>query len=79
MCYNENDDMMTDKDYQYEYWEIVKEKAIMHPKMKALLDEVYSSVRDEGLKPVLKRKRLLNLYHKFIDEKNKLALSIDKC
>lgn len=53
------------KSYQLEYWLKVKDKSRMHPKMKSLLEEVYTEVSIEGLDKVLKRKKLRNLYDKY--------------
>lgn len=53
------------KEYQLSYWNRVKEKTRMHPKMKSLIEKVYTDVSIEGLKPVLKRKRLKKLYEEY--------------
>ena len=56
------------KEYQLEYWNKVKEKTRMHPKMKELIEEVYLAVSKEGLKPVLKRRRLKGLYEEYKEQ-----------
>lgn len=50
------------KEHQLTYWGWTKEKAKMHPDIYKLLEKVYTDVSIEGLKPVLKRKRLKELY-----------------
>ena len=55
------------KEYQLEYWNRVKKKAKIHPKMEALLDKVYTDVSVEGLDAVLNRKRLKTLYDEIIN------------
>ena len=51
--------------YQLSYWNKVKDSAIMHPKMKKLLDRVYTDVSKKGLNVVLKKKYLKSLYNKY--------------
>ena len=52
-------------DTQLNYWNNAKKKAKMHPKMIKLLDELYKEVSIKGLKPVLKRKNLKEMYNKY--------------
>ena len=58
-----------DQHYQLTYWNRVKDKARIHPKMRDLLERVYMDVDKEGLKKVLKRKRLKELYNEYTLEK----------
>ena len=58
-----------DQHYQFTYWSRVKDQSRMHPKMRDLLERVYKDVDKEGLKPVLKRKRLKRLYDEYTVEK----------
>lgn len=58
------------KEYQLGYWNKVKGKAIIHPDMEKLITKVYELVSKEGLKPVLKRKRLQDLYNEYILKNN---------
>lgn len=51
--------------YQLSYWNRVKEKALMNEKMKLLLDEVYTAIKNEGIQPVLKKKRLREMYDRY--------------
>ena len=53
------------KEYQLEYWNRIKGRTRMHPKMKELIEKVYTDVSKEGLKPVLKRKRLKEYYNEY--------------
>ena len=53
------------KEYQLEYWKRAKEKAILHPKMEALIEKVYEDISKEGIDPVLKKKRLVKLYQDY--------------
>ena len=53
------------KEYQLSYWNKVKDKAILHPKYKSLLDKVYLEVSEKGLNEVLKKKYLKKLYEKY--------------
>ena len=53
------------KEYQLSYWKKVKDNAIIHPKIKKLLDRIYTDVSKKGLKPVLKKKYLKELYDKY--------------
>ena len=54
-----------DHHYQLKYWNRVKDKAIMHPKMFELLDKTYSDLSEKGLKVVLKKKYLKDLYDQY--------------
>ena len=51
--------------YQLEYWNRVKDRAIMHPKMKECIEKVYVTEKEEGLKKILKRKKLKEIYDKY--------------
>ena len=51
--------------YELKYWEFVREKAIIHPKMRKLLDRVYLDISEKGLDIVLKKKYLRELYYKY--------------
>ena len=53
------------KEYQLSYWNKVKDKAILHPKYKKLLDKVYQEVSEKGLNKVLKKKYLKGLYDEY--------------
>ena len=48
--------------YQLEYWNRVKDYMIIHPNMKKMITRVFELESEEGLKKVLKRKRLRELY-----------------
>ena len=50
------------KEYQLNYWKKVRDNSIMHPRMKNLLDRVYTDISKKGLDQVLKRKYLKELY-----------------
>ena len=53
------------KEYQLSYWNKVKDKAILHPKYRNLLDKVYQEVSEKGLNKVLKKKYLKGLYDEY--------------
>lgn len=53
------------KEYQLSYWNKVKDKAILHPKYRKLLDKVYQEVSEKGLDKVLKKKYLKGLYDEY--------------
>ena len=53
------------KEYQLKYWQKVKEKGKIHPKVKEYIEKVYTDVSNEGLKKVLHRKRLKKLYDEY--------------
>lgn len=54
-----------DQHYQLSYWNRVKNTARMDPKMIKLLDKVYKEISDKGLKPVLNKKYLKEMYLKY--------------
>lgn len=54
------------KEYQLSYWNRTKVRAKIPQELMNLLDEVYQTVADEGLKPVIKSKRLKAIYEKHI-------------
>ena len=47
------------------YWNKVKDKAILHPKYKKLMDRVYKEVSEKGLNKVLKKQYLKKLYDEY--------------
>ena len=51
--------------YQLEYWKRAKEKIKVHPKMITLLDKVYEEESKNGLKSILNRKKLKELYNNY--------------
>ena len=51
--------------YQLEYWMRVKDKSRMHPKMKELIERVYTEVSIHGHKEVLNREKLKKLYDEY--------------
>lgn len=51
--------------YQEDYWKKVRDKAIIHPNMRKLLDRVYSDGTKYGLKVLLKKKYLKDLYNRY--------------
>lgn len=53
------------KEYQLSYWNRVKDGAKMDSRLKKLLERVYTDVSIEGIKPVLKKKRLKKLYEEY--------------
>ncbi len=53
------------KEYQLEYWKKAREKARIHPNMEKMITKVYEDISREGLKPVLKRKRLKKIYQEY--------------
>ena len=57
------------KEYQFTYWNKVKDHAIMHPNMFQLLETIYQDVSIEGLDAVLKRKRLKKYYDECLNMK----------
>ena len=54
-----------DQHYQLSYWNRVKNTARMDPKMMKLLDKVYEEISDKGLKKVLNKKHLKEIYMKY--------------
>lgn len=54
------------KEYQLSYWNRTKVRAKIPQELMNLLDEVYQTVADEGLKSVIKSKRLKAIYEKHI-------------
>jgi len=58
------------KEYQLSYWNRTKEKAKMPEELRALLDNVYQLVAEEGLKSVICSKRLKEIYKKHIPKIN---------
>ena len=54
-----------DQHYQLSYWNRVKNTARMDPKMMKLLDKVYEEISDKGLKKVLNKKHLKEIYIKY--------------
>lgn len=54
--------------YQLEYWNKVKDKAIIHPSLRNLLERVYTDVSEYGLDNILKRNNLKKLYDEYIGE-----------
>lgn len=53
------------KEYQLSYWNRVKDGARMDPRLKKLLERVYTDVSIEGIKPVFNKKRLKKLYEEY--------------
>ncbi len=53
------------KEYQLSYWNRVKDKAHIHPKMKELITKVFTDVSNEGIDIVLNKKRLKKLYDEY--------------
>ncbi len=53
------------KGYQLEYWTRVRDRAKAHPKMKELIDRVFTDVSLEGVDKVLNKKRLKKLYDEY--------------
>ena len=54
-----------DNEYQMHYWLRVRENARIHPKMDKLLTKVYTDVAKKGLKSVLKKEYLSDLYRRY--------------
>lgn len=54
------------KEYQLSYWNRVKERAKIPAELRGMLDEVYEAVAKEGLKPVVRKKRLQEIYQKHV-------------
>lgn len=54
------------KEYQLSYWNRTKERARVPQELKNLLNEVYETIAKEGVKPVIKKKRLKEIYNKHI-------------
>lgn len=52
-------------DYQLSYWLRTREKARIHPKMDKLLTKVYSDIAKKGLKPVINKAYLKELYNRY--------------
>lgn len=51
--------------YQLDYWNKVRNKAVLNPKMRKLLDKVYTDLAKKGYKTVVKKKYLKELYYKY--------------
>lgn len=51
--------------YQLEYWKLSESKAYIHPKMKELIERVYVEESKNGLKKVLKKRYLKELYNEY--------------
>ena len=56
------------KEYQLSYWNRVKDKGVIHPKTKALIERVHTEVAKDGINKVLKRKHLKELYDEYTKE-----------
>ena len=56
------------KEYQLSYWNRTKQRAKIPQELMNLLDEVYQTVAEEGLKPMIHSKRLKELYRKHIQK-----------
>lgn len=54
------------KEYQLSYWNRTKTRAKIPQELMNLLDEVYQTVADEGIKQVINSKRLREIYNKHI-------------
>ncbi len=54
--------------YQLEYWLKIKDKTRIHPKMRMLLEKVYTDVSKEGIKKVLTRNNLKRMYIEYTKE-----------
>lgn len=52
-------------DYQLSYWLRTREKAKVHPKMDKLLTKVYSDVAKKGVKEVINKENLKELYDRY--------------
>ena len=55
-----------DESYQEEYWKKVRNSKYLNTKTVKLLDEVYRNGTKYGLKKILKRKYLRDIYNKYI-------------
>ena len=53
------------KEYQLSYWNKVKDKSEIHPKMKRLLTKVYTDVSEVGVEKVVNKKNLKKLYDEY--------------
>lgn len=54
-----------DNEHQMHYWLRAREKAKIHPKMDKLLTKVYTDIAKKGIKPVLKKEYLRDLYKRY--------------
>lgn len=52
------------KEYQLSYWNRTKERAKITMELRNMLDDVYSEIAEKGIKPVINKKRLKELYNK---------------
>ena len=55
-----------DNEHQMHYWLRAREKAKIHPKMDKLLTKVYTDIAKKGIKPVLKKEYLRDLYRNIL-------------
>ena len=53
--------------YQLSYWNKVRDVARMDERLKSLLDDIYKEISEKGLKVVLRKKHLKELYDKYIN------------
>lgn len=54
------------KDYQLSYWLRTREKARVHPKVDLLLTKIYTEVSEVGIKKVLTKKHMKDLYYRYM-------------
>lgn len=52
------------KEYQLSYFKTREDKKWINPKIQGVLEEVYTEVARDGIKPVLKKKNLRRIYDK---------------
>lgn len=52
------------KEYQLSYWNRVKDMARISNELRAMLDEVYTKVAEEGIDKVINKKRLKEIYNR---------------
>ena len=53
------------KEYELGYWLKEKEKVLMNEKLKELVTDFMEQVSEKGIKPVLNKKNLKELYKKY--------------
>ena len=56
------------KEYQLQYWERQKERFLLHPALKEMLQEVYTQVAQKGIQEVITKQNLKKLYEKYTNE-----------
>ena len=55
---------------EYDYWQIEKTRIIMNPKTEKFLTEVFTQVKNNGIKQTITKKNIKELYKKYcIDDK----------